>query len=183
MQKKSRIIKNWIPKNKYSRLTVLTTIPTALGHYKCKCECGHTAFRTREELEFNQGTHWCSVGCTYRINLTTKRKPQDAAVLLLAQIYQKYQYYAKDTGYEFSLTIDEVKNLIYDKCYYCGATTKNRHGIDRVDRSVGYVNTNVVTCCSLCNRLKSAHSAGILTRVAQIYNKIQEFYSITSNKA
>lgn len=42
-------------------------------------------------------------------------------------------------------------------CFYCGmvGTEAAPNGLDRVDSSGTYVIENVVSCCTMCNRLKS----------------------------
>lgn len=80
---------------------------------------------------------------------------------------------AKAAVREFSLTLDNVKDLIHLPCYYCGALNKNKmnvksmkpgefivkdfcyNGIDRVDNSLGYILSNCVPCCMICNRAKN----------------------------
>lgn len=65
------------------------------------------------------------------------------------------------------LSIEEVGELVTQKCHYCGSMPSNRirshgkrtgffyQGIDRKDNEKGYSVDNVVPCCHPCNRLKS----------------------------
>jgi hypothetical protein len=80
-------------------------------------------------------------------------------------------------GWEFSLSLKEFKVISKLPCTYCGVGPSNIQcgryndggtmkidaqmelcysGIDRIDSSRGYVHGNVVPCCSVCNRMKSA---------------------------
>jgi hypothetical protein len=66
------------------------------------------------------------------------------------------------------ITISEYAELTAGRCCYCNAApfnmTKQRgkaanilyNGIDRVDNTLGYTRENLVTCCKLCNAMKSA---------------------------
>lgn len=46
------------------------------------------------------------------------------------------------------------------------------NGIDRVDNTKGYEETNVVPCCTVCNRAKMAHTQEeFFDRVRRIYEK------------
>ena len=45
-------------------------------------------------------------------------------------------------------------------CSYCGKRLvwdpqSNRYNLDRIDNRLGYERSNVVPCCSTCNRMKS----------------------------
>ena len=63
------------------------------------------------------------------------------------------------------LSDEKIIDLIYRECIYCGNykysnKTKIRdhtfyyNGIDRIDSSKGYIEGNVVSCCSSCNGIK-----------------------------
>lgn len=51
------------------------------------------------------------------------------------------------------MTRSFIKNLIQDGCCYCGETSL-RMTIDRMDNSLGHVQTNVVPACIRCNLLR-----------------------------
>lgn len=63
----------------------------------------------------------------------------------------------RDIPYE--LTIEETKQLINDKCFYCGCQPIDCqfNGIDRLDHNKSYVFENCVTSCSMCNYMKACH--------------------------
>ena len=67
-------------------------------------------------------------------------------------------------------------------CHYCGKPPNKSHrkcdtflynGLDRVDNSIGYIASNVVPCCYICNKMKGElpvevfleHLNNIFTRV------------------
>ena len=71
---------------------------------------------------------------------------------------------------EFDLSFNEFYELLMGNCYYCKSKPREhkggkpyqvkalpplkRNGIDRLDSSIGYVNGNVVSCCTNCNYAK-----------------------------
>jgi 5-methylcytosine-specific restriction endonuclease McrA len=61
---------------------------------------------------------------------------------------------ARNRNYVFELSDDDVHALLHDLCVYCGAAPDPFNTIDRMDNAVGYVLTNVVTCCKTCNMTK-----------------------------
>lgn len=79
------------------------------------------------------------------------------------EILYAYKYGAKTRGFVFSLTDKEFIKLITGNCYYCDSAPSNTskyykvkyNGIDRVNNKEGYSKRNVVSCCALCNRMKS----------------------------
>lgn len=46
------------------------------------------------------------------------------------------------------------KDLKSGSCYYCKRSDKDM-GVDRVDNNQGYTEENCVSCCAMCNRMKS----------------------------
>lgn len=66
---------------------------------------------------------------------------------------------AKKRKIEFLLSFDEYKDKIFNQCYYCnfllGKSVKTGSGLDRLDSYKGYVKENVVSCCFICNKIKS----------------------------
>jgi hypothetical protein len=66
---------------------------------------------------------------------------------------------AKVRNLEFTLSEEECRNLIEMPCYYCnnelGEKTMTSLGLDRLDPKLGYVSGNCVSCCKICNFLKS----------------------------
>ena len=100
----------------------------------------------------------------------------------LNRVYSRYKKGARHRGIEFNLTLDDVRNLVIQRCFYCGATPKVpkvwhnvRHtipmnGIDRVDSSLGYFVGNCVPCCTRCNYFKRGK------KVEDFLNSITEIY-------
>lgn len=129
--------------------------------YLCKCDCGNTCEVTQGDLT-SGNTKSC--GCRIRNGRSYKGKNYST----ITRIYNNYRQSAKRHNREFSLERKDFEQLIFQECYYCGDKPKimlisdnNRgdilyyNGIDRVDNSLGYIPTNVVTCCKACNFLKN----------------------------
>lgn len=77
---------------------------------------------------------------------------------------------AKKRGYEFALTLEDIKEYWKQPCYYCGSPVETV-GLDRVDNTRGYFKDNVVSCCWDCNRIKMTMTVdGFFEKIIQIYN-------------
>jgi hypothetical protein len=76
-----------------------------------------------------------------------------------------YKGNAHRRGLDWNLSPEEVQELVFESCFYCGISPfraiKVRgnifyyNGIDRVDNKRGYFSDNVVSCCKTCNIAKS----------------------------
>jgi hypothetical protein len=71
--------------------------------------------------------------------------------------FMKMRQSARRRDIIFELTEDFVGNETDKPCFYCGEETTNtkRNGLDRLDNDIGYIPTNVVSCCWTCNQMKS----------------------------
>ena len=70
--------------------------------------------------------------------------------------FARYSRRIKD-GISFSLTFEEFMTFWQKPCTYCGAEIKTV-GIDRVDNTEGYSLENCVSCCWICNDMKSSRT-------------------------
>lgn len=73
--------------------------------------------------------------------------------------YNIYKKGARSRGLDFLLSQDEFDFITQEPCYYCGEYSNNYFGkqysgIDRINSSMGYIEDNVVPCCTMCNRMK-----------------------------
>lgn len=64
---------------------------------------------------------------------------------------------AKARGISINLDINKYQMMIDMGCHYCGSDLSNEKGycLDRVDSSKGYIISNIVGCCKICNIAKS----------------------------
>lgn len=71
------------------------------------------------------------------------------------QRYKFYKHRAENMRTEWLFTFDEFKQMISNKCHYCGCKEEGEwNGIDRKNNNVGYTKENCVTCCTMCNMMK-----------------------------
>lgn len=68
--------------------------------------------------------------------------------------YLIYQKSAKERNIAFELSKEQLVEITEKGCFYCGETDKS--GIDRLDAGVGYMVSNSVSCCKMCNYLKGS---------------------------
>lgn len=63
---------------------------------------------------------------------------------------------AKARGIAVNLDVNKYQIFINLGCHFCGSDLKNENGycLDRVDNNKGYIFSNVVGCCKVCNRAK-----------------------------
>lgn len=85
----------------------------------------------------------------YRIKWLEKQRNDPA------YIFRIYKRNAALRELQFDVTFDQFVTFWNRPCYYCG-TFINTIGIDRKNNSLGYILSNLVPCCRLCNRLKMA---------------------------
>lgn len=68
---------------------------------------------------------------------------------------------AHERGLDFLLTKEEFQTLIKKPCHYCGdvfnARVETCAGLDRIDNIKGYELSNVLPCCTVCNRVRGDH--------------------------
>ena len=70
------------------------------------------------------------------------------------KVFVRYQKQAEKRGLRFELSLEQFKQIVFQRCALCGDYGSPR-GIDRRDSSRGYEIGNVQPCCGICNRLKS----------------------------
>lgn len=105
-----------------------------------------------------------SIAITMRYNRTPKgvarserRKPVDAKWRRKnRRASGRFKYvraHAIRRGFEWALSESEYKALIAQPCHYCvlPSDVEAGVGLDRLDNSQGYLPTNVVPACTLCN--------------------------------
>lgn len=133
---------------------------TGKSKWMCKCDCG-----TRREVFSVNLIRGLSKSCGCIHASPPNKLP--FGVSAFNNLYQKYRTAAKRRSLEFNLPKELFKSLINGNCYYCGKIPVQcletnagsfiiYNGIDRINNSVGYIKTNVVSCCKKCNLVKGA---------------------------
>lgn len=74
--------------------------------------------------------------------------------------FNKYKYDAARRGLLFELSYSEFMSIVARACYYCEEIKElSYNGVDRQNNEIGYNVANCVPACSMCNLMKSSHTA------------------------
>ena len=141
--------------------------------YETRCVCGNIGFVSSSTLKSGKSK---SCGCKQKEFLSNDIIDTNYKGLR-GRIYKNYKNAAKKRNYEFNLSLEEFSNLIEQNCFYCdskpnmtysyGNKYKNNavdysnfkyNGVDRINNSIGYIISNCVPCCKICNNSKSTLS-------------------------
>ena len=88
--------------------------------------------------------------------------------------YSEYKKRANNKLLQFELTTNDYVEIINDNCYLCGRDGSNEftNGIDRIDNNLGYIMSNVKSCCGSCNYIKKDIELNeLFEKMLMIYNK------------
>jgi len=133
--------------------------------YTCQCDCGNKKIIHGAAL-VSGNTKSC--GCLAKeVSRKKSEIAQNTKKGAKTAIYLQYKRHAKDRGYLFNVSLEELIRISQGKCHYCGTEpnnikkTKNDkigfryNGIDRINNKKGYISKNCVPCCRICNYAKS----------------------------
>ncbi|QBZ81605.1 hypothetical protein pclt_cds_1019 [Pandoravirus celtis] len=70
-------------------------------------------------------------------------------------ILRGYKRGAIRRGLEYQLADDDFMRLLDAPCHYCWTA---KGGVDRMDNNIGYLPSNSVPCCGVCNHMKHTYS-------------------------
>jgi hypothetical protein len=155
------------------------------AYWNCVCDCGKEAVVCGGSLLRKNATQSC--GC-YAIECCKNRKTNigEFGEASFNEAYGIYKSNAAAREYAFNLTIEQFREITGKNCFYCGLPPSNvvksncgngdyiYNGIDRVDNTVGYIESNCVSCCFICNRSKCGMTAEeFLVWVSKVYMKNQ----------
>jgi hypothetical protein len=126
----------------------------------CLCKCGVYKLVDHKSLVKGMSKSCgCSRGGRTYNGYIKHDTPYKAAV---AGILNNYKRSVRERDRVFELTNEEFEALLCSPCTYCGEEPDKDQcsfgGIDRVDNEVGYVVSNCVPCCTMCNRMKYTYS-------------------------
>lgn len=154
---------------RFHRLTVAQFVGVSRHHeslWECQCDCGSVTTVSGNSLT---GGNTRSCGCLQK-DRVRERCGKPTTEVLVKRVMLHYTCHARTKGHPFELSNEQVQQLIFADCFYCGSSPGNimqlsRHGptpyqgIDRLDNSKGYVLGNVVPCCIRCNKMKKVLGA------------------------
>jgi hypothetical protein len=154
---------------KFGKLLVVSyaRFEKSRSYWNCICDCGRKVI-VKDYSLIQENTKSC--GC---YELENKRKlPGEASWNRMFRIYKRN---AKRYNREFSLTLQEFKEICNKKCQYCSKLPRHynpckydytyseeakerqwiyANGIDRIDNNKGYILSNCSPCCERCNSMK-----------------------------
>jgi len=173
--------------NKYGKLTVIrqgNITKSGMVKWVCDCDCGNITEVVGYSLRKGITT---SCGC----NMGRKEEFKGSSVF--KKTYHVLKRVSKTHKELLELNFEEWLILIKEDCYYCGLPPYNEHfayskkryskgvkndnseifnGVDRIDSSKGYIKGNIVSCCNMCNRMKSDfNQSEFLKQIKLIYTK------------
>jgi hypothetical protein len=178
---------------RYNMLIVIDKLESRdYGGYKkrmwlCKCDCGNTTKVNTGALTSNKIK---SCGCLTptksaenSIKSRYKRAKQDGGY---RSVYVSYRSNAKSRNLEFNIEFDDAVKIMTSNCHYCGIEPSNIYmrsyynvkynGIDRVDNTIGYIKSNVVSCCKMCNIAKNNNTEIDFLNWSKRIAKHQQFF-------
>lgn len=141
--------------------------------WECACDCSPDESRIVQGRVLRQGAQSC--GCLAR-EITIKKQRKKAGESGLNALFSQYKKAARDRGKAWNLSRKKFAELTKGNCHYCGSPPLSIHnpsrrsaeakahsayifnGVDRVNNDHGYSETNSVSCCTRCNRIKMAMS-------------------------
>ncbi len=171
---------------------------TARGakYYSCKCICGTIKDIIGESLRTSiKPTISCGCYARERVSETHRELPGEITFNEIELVYKRS---AKKRNYSWNLDRLEFRNIITKNCHWCDKEPKlknkyfnndnsriktklktdseyaNQHwikanGIDRKNNNIGYTLENCVSCCDICNYMKSTYSElEFLTHIEKI---------------
>lgn len=137
-----------------------------------KCDCGKTGYSTRIAIKSSK-----SCGCLNpKPNNQPKPKYSWPDYKEAYPIVRNTRSKAIKRKLDWNLSDQFVYDMIKSDCYYCGLSAVDmkhgRVGIDRIDNSLGYVESNCVPCCRYCNSAKMDLSVeDFQNKISLIYHK------------
>lgn len=155
--------------DRFGKLVVDADLGTAehgvnfVRRLRCICDCGNVKLAWASHLRAG-----CTKSCGCLYASRTSNVPAIEASIRI--VVRNYKANAKSRGIPFDLFDAKIRELLVLDCTYCGiapsSEVTNRrgtgkflyNGIYRVDNDLGYVEGNVVPCCTPCNIAKAQMS-------------------------
>ena len=160
-----------LPGTVFTRWTIIRRLPNREWGdvYECECQCGVRRPVLGTSLRSGRSK---SCRCLAIKDNTGRNR-----------VLQTYHSNARNRGLNFELTDDQFNALIAGNCFYCAQPASNHqrtvkgppflyNGIDRKDPIVGYIYSNVVSYCRVCNDMKGTMNfEDFLAHIKRILDK------------
>jgi hypothetical protein len=169
--------------DKFGRLTVVAlagSSPSKQHLWVCKCACGNTCTVTAAALN-NKARPTKSCGCL-RVEACQIARRGLKGASGQSKLYKAYTTGAKKRNLKWDLSKSDFQHLTHLPCHYCGANPSQLshrsgthgdyvyNGLDRLDNKLGYMLSNVVPCCKVCNFAKHTQPyEDFITWIKQVY--------------
>jgi len=152
---------------RFGHLTVLRLDPVrdsqGGARWVTRCDCGAIRTVRSTHLLHRKAREMSCFPCSVeRSRLKTFNRS-----IFVAHMFTRYARGAKVRNVPFSLTHEQLGELLLGNCFYCGSEPRqyNRtfrgnlgafpyNGIDRLANNLGYFFENCVSCCGTCNIAK-----------------------------
>lgn len=159
---KHEIYKNVYINEVYGKLKILDILDLVKGKgyvCECECECGNICRVYLNDLRYHRVK---SCGCLKHLYIPHNRKKEGYS--LSKKLYSSKRCASLKSDIPFELSYEDFMNIISSDCYFCGNKPTNvskykglygelnYNGIIRLNKSVGYIVDNVVSCCKHCIR-------------------------------
>lgn len=152
-----------------------------------KCTCGTEILcSVSSVLIGNRKSCGCQRLDKIKTILSTRYRKADG-VSCISTLMGRYKREARKANRVWELTRVQFEQLITQPCWYCKSSSSNKQivgwnedvltytGIDRMDNTKGYLISNVVPCCFICNKAKNSVSSDqFYLWVAAVYNTLKE---------
>lgn len=181
--------------NRYGRLLVTQRSQSEKNRARwlCRCDCGNMCTATGKTLREGKKK---SCGCIHREIVSSQMLDRvlpegESACNALMVIYQ---HGAAKRNLPFKLTREQFRELTSGNCHYCncepsqvktGKTYSSNYtynGIDRVDNLEGYMVENCVSCCGVCNKMKSTmNQSYFINKCIEVVNNCKKSAEMTDS--
>ena len=106
----------------------------------------------------------------HRVYIERNIIPNDFNQSAFGKKFQAIKTSAKQREKKFEISENDIKNKIFDNCFYCGKQPLNEayshdkkhlmlvNGVDRRDNDIGYTPSNIIPCCDQCNYTKNSQT-------------------------
>lgn len=149
--------------NRWTVLSFFDVNNNGMAIWTCQCSCG-TIRNVYARALISGSSKSC--GCL-RIERLREVCAHEYGKSAAKCVYSYYKRSAKQRKYQFCLSFQRFLRICSQNCFYCGVKPQHvtikkntngpyiHNGIDRINNKLGYIDSNVVPCCKVCNRAKS----------------------------